>query len=443
MTTGSLDRHKLLLPRLLWLTILFIPLLLNLNVLLKLTKGGSAGDRVDIDMDHPSSFEYDVGNNTTRQMIECTWFNRTSKKTYTAAVTAEDFYADRRQCGHSFKADTVAFHVGKGGGGTLQKHLGLSVIWVHPRPNQKINEQLRQGPLRTLIFNVRDPIDRFVSAFNWRVIILCHPNDERYRGRKKKGRKGKIGATRRPDEFCKEGYEEEEILLRETYQLNPNVLAEALCDESSLQRRAKEDFLNIHHNTTLTQWLDFLIEPDLANNITDDGINEFMVLPVEKRYGANETRFERHIENARWHLLNNRYGADAVKEMMQLSQQKEEKRRRKMKKNEAHLHSSSKFINSTKPMLTALGECCLARHLIDDYRLIQSMLGTGNTESSHFTDAGLDPLNGAHSVIQMACSWGDEQQQESCRGDLISMLSRRAKYFDTSKGSCSTIASTE
>mmetsp|Transcript_13181 Transcript_13181/g.19722 ORF Transcript_13181/g.19722 Transcript_13181/m.19722 type:complete len:238 (+) Transcript_13181:565-1278(+) len=232
-------------------------------------------------------------------------------------------------------------------------------------------------------------------------------------------------------------------MLRETYESNPNVLAEALCHDSPLRPRAEQDFGNIHHSTTLTQWLDFLIDPRLVKNITNDGIQKFLVLPVEKRSGANETLFEKHIENLQRHLLKNRYGVDASDKMMQLAQEKkvkkeEEKRRLNKPKRETHLHSSSKFHNSTKPMLTKLGECCLARHLMDDYRLIESMLGK---EKERTSNSVMDPLHGSHPVVQKACSWGDEQQQQSCRGDLASMLMRRAKFLDESKGSCSAILS--
>ena len=435
----SLSRQRMTLY--VWLTIAILPpLLLNFNSLLKLTQDSSTEDHDGIDMDHPSFID--------RVLLKCTTFDRETKTTSVTNVTPDDFYAEGSKCGHSFKEDTVAFHVGKGGGGTLMKHLGIGVNWVHPLPKSSINEQLQSGPLRTLIFNVRDPVDRFISAFNWRSIILCHPNDERHRGKKKIG-KGKrtVGGTKRPDEFCKDHYEEEEIMLRETYESNPNVLAEALCHDSPLRPRAEQDFGNIHHSTTLTQWLDFLIDPRLAKNITNDGIQKFLVLPVEKRSGANETLFEKHIENLQRHLLKNRYGVDASDKMMQLAQEKkvkkeEEERRLNKPKRETHLHSSSNFHNSTKPMLTKLGECCLARYLIDDYRLIQSMLGGGKASNIDLAIAGLDPLD-AHPVIQKACTWGNEQHKQECRGDLISMLMKRAKYLDESKGSCSAIVSAE
>ena len=472
----SLDRQRWLI---FYAVVVLLPLLLHLHTFLKLTTQATE-DHTDIDQPsnhdieaRPASNDIDATSSVglagvmtdidqpfnpsnhvvnDRSYIKCSATDRKTKTETVTDVTPEDFYAEGSKCWHSFREDTVAFHVGKGGGGTLQKQLGIGVQWVHPYPRSSINKQLQSGPLKTLIVNVRDPIDRFVSAFNWRNAILCHPNDERHVGKKLLMRGKKVGATKNPNDFCKDGYEEEEILLRETYQSSPSVIAEALCRDSPLRPRAKKDFGEIHHSTTLTEWLDFL-DPRLVENITDDGggIQQLIVLPVEKRSGANETMFETHIENARLHLLQHRYDADVGKEMMILAQEqelkKEETRRLKMKgkpKAETHLHSSAKFYNSTKPTLTPLGECCLARFLTDDYRLIQSMVGGATTGNRDLTIVGLDPLDGAgaHPVIQKACSWGDEKQQQLCRGDLLSMLMRRAKYFDVD-ATCQAIVSSE
>ena len=38
---------------------------------------------------------------------------------------------------------------------------------------------LTSGEANTLVLNVRDPVDRFVWAFNWRTILLCKPDDDR------------------------------------------------------------------------------------------------------------------------------------------------------------------------------------------------------------------------------------------------------------------------
>ena len=423
-----------------WLSILLLPLLLHFSIFLKLTLEGATQGHPDIDIDHPSFLDHAANNDGV--ILECTFRDRKAMTTNITHVTTEEFYAEDSKCGHSFREDTAVFHVGKGGGGTLQEKLNIGVTWVHPHPKPSINEKFQNGPLRTLIFNVRDPVDRFVSAFNWRSAILCHPDDKRHRGQNR--------ATRSPNEYCKEGREEEEAMLRETYQSSPSALAEALCHDSPLRPNAEQDFTKVGHNTSLTEWLDFLIDPRSVKNIKDDGIQHFIVLPVEKRSGANETLFEKHIENLGHHLLSMRYGSDASNKMMRLDREqklkREERRRRKMNdrpNSEAHLHSSAKFFNSTKSTLTKLGEGCVARYLSDDYRLIQSMLGGGENSRVDFAVAGLDPLNDAHPIIQKACSWGDEQQQQSCRGDLKSILTRRSKYLDESKGSCSAIVNAE
>ena len=86
-----------------------------------------------------------------------------------------------------------------------------------------------------------------------------------------------------------------------------------------------------------------------------------------------------------------------------------------------------------------MGECCLARFLADDYRLIQTMLG----HESDRVNAVVEPLAGAHPILTMACTWGNEEQQQLCRLDLRSMLMRRALYLDESKGSCAAIVSSD
>jgi hypothetical protein len=45
----------------------------------------------------------------------------------------------------------------------------LNLRNVHPTINEKSVQDLMNGPLTSLIFTVRDPVDRFVSMFNWRL----------------------------------------------------------------------------------------------------------------------------------------------------------------------------------------------------------------------------------------------------------------------------------
>ena len=273
-----------------WLTGLLTILLLQL-----LLNNFSSLFRLIPDIDHPSLLNHASNNDSV--VLECTFRDWKTKTTNVTHVTPGEFYAEDSKCRHSFREDTAFFHVGKAGGGTLLEHLderwGFAMrgdssgfTLVHPRPKLSINKQFQNGPLRTLIFNVRDPVDRFVSAFNWRNAILCHPDDERHRENS-----SSLRATTFPNIWCKEGSEEEETMMRETYQSSPSVLAEALCHDSPLRSNAEQDFNKVLHATTLTKWLHFLIDPRSVKNIKDDGIQQFIVLPLEKRPGANVTLF--------------------------------------------------------------------------------------------------------------------------------------------------------
>ncbi|KAL7552186.1 hypothetical protein ACHAWF_015444 [Thalassiosira exigua] len=325
----------------------------------------------------------------------------------------------------SFRNDTVMFHVGKAGGGTIKAKLKVKVREVHPRPRNKVIEKLQRGPMRNLIINIRDPVDRFVSAFNWRRVVLCHPNDDRI------SRKHGGAAYRYPHTRCKLN-KEEEMLVRQTYESNPSKLAEALCKDSPSHDQAAENFARIAHSTTLNEWLAFLVDPSLRGDILDKkGLQTLLVLPLEIRANVSTLRFEEYIDRLGVALLEMRYGTKAAAEM------ECEKQAPVALTKEQFLHSSASFLNSTKSRtLTPLGECCLTRYLKGDYRLIRTMLGERRAGDED-TVMAMRPLQNTHPVIETACSWGGEDQQRSCRGDLMSMLMRRAKYLDDAKGSCS------
>ncbi|KAL7536421.1 hypothetical protein ACHAXR_008253, partial [Thalassiosira sp. AJA248-18] len=327
----------------------------------------------------------------------------------TQLVSISEFY--KNNCVHRFK-DTVTFlHVGKGGGGTVEyslksNHIGVSKM--HPFPNQKRIEDITKNsqPPHTLIINIRDPVDRFVSAFRWRQVVLCSPGDKRQRGG---------AAWNDPHNRCITA-KKEELMLRENYGSNPNVLAEALCEESPLHQKAVEDYSLLMHGTPLADWLNIFIEPAVDKDY-DGGIQNFIALPLE-----NRGHFEQHIERLSLHLLQMRYGNTTSSNIL--------KQRPKIKettsKGKAE-HSSRNHSNSSEAALSQLGECCMVKHFQSDYQLIQTMLLQ--------THKVLDRMN-THPIIGNACKWGDGEQQKLCRSDLESLVSRRDKYFDWST-SCS------
>ncbi|KAL7552992.1 hypothetical protein ACHAWF_016236, partial [Thalassiosira exigua] len=333
---------------------------------------------------------------------------------------------------YSFRNDTIMFHVGKAGGGTILNTLVVDVKWVHPHPTHHHIKQLQRGPARTLIINVRDPVDRFISAFNWRLVVLCHPDDERERSL--------WGATHNPSEICKPNHKEEEVLLWQTYKSNPSMLAEALCKDSLSHSRAVKDFVQLHHSRTLTQWLKFLIDPSMRGGISNKGIQTLLVLPLEKRPNETKPRFEEYIYRLGLHLLETRYGKEAATKMAQENDETEEVEEGEGEgegeendddelEEKSYRHSSVGFFNSTTPRtLTPLGECCLVRYLKGDYRLIRTMLGDVRA-NDEVAAMAIRPLANAHPVIKKACTWGGEDQQQSCRRDLMSILTRHARYL--------------
>ena len=98
-------------------------------------------------------------------------------------------------------------HLGKAGGGTIAstilQHWGYKMEQCHGNAKNCFSDP-DEGYVdgwdeRLLFLTIRDPIDRFVSAFNWDVKQTCRPqhNDTRQIATKS------ILAVQYPDEYCK------------------------------------------------------------------------------------------------------------------------------------------------------------------------------------------------------------------------------------------------
>jgi hypothetical protein len=62
--------------------------------------------------------------------------------------------------------DTILLHIGKGGGGSVQERMEIwqvDFLYCHPNPRPK-----KHSNAPNWLINIRDPVDRFYSAFNWR-----------------------------------------------------------------------------------------------------------------------------------------------------------------------------------------------------------------------------------------------------------------------------------
>jgi hypothetical protein len=372
-----------------------------------------------------------------------TCFYKRKERWYKEVVTPDVFWSKNR-CKFRVGLDTVYFHQGKTGGGAvgyMGEKYRLNLRNVHPTINEKSVQDLMNGPLTSLIFTVRDPVDRFVSMFNWRLLTLCHPGDKRkktiapqdakapnekeYGGKhryfKHTGTRKIIGRhTERPDKYCLSTRAEQEKTLRVNYKGDPNVMAESLCEESSNYEQAVRDLTDINHSTMISQWLEFLIDPKTVRNITTDGIKNFIAVPLNSRFEDNlNAMFEI--------MLKERYG-DNILDYMGNRPAKQLKLK---KTKERTAHSSEKHGKDMPKKLTKLAECCLTRFYQNDYQVIQTMLG-------YDANAALKPIEGAHEVVSKACDWGDSKHQESCKEDLHSMIKLRSHYiFGSEQQTCS------
>jgi hypothetical protein len=361
-----------------------------------------------------------------------TCFINTSEGWIQKMVPISNFWG-RRSCKFYLGRDTAYFHQGKAGGGTVGVHATkyrLGLRSNHPVPDDFTVHDLMNGPLTSLIMSIRDPVDRFVSIFNWRLLTLCHPDDTRQktvtvgdlerfiisenREQEIVRLKKKVGRhTDRPDRYCLSTRVEQEKILRETYRGDPNIMAEALCENSANYEQAVSDLSDINHSMMISQWLEFLIDPAMVRNITERGIQHFMAIPLTPQ-------FEEYIEMLFSELLLNRYGNNVLQEMAQYM--RGSNKRSFERKRERGAHSSVVHGYANSSALSKLAECCLTRHYEKDYRVIQSMLG--DDEASV-----LQPIREAHPVLRTACEWGSMQQQELCRNNLLSMLKRRSAFF--------------
>jgi hypothetical protein len=140
----------------------------------------------------------------------------------------------------------VMLHVGKAGGGTFDLrtrqwwHVTLEKT-CHPQPCLHASYDLARVNETTVFISVRDPVDRYVSAFYWRLQLWCRSNSSHY----KETRIAGGPATRFPDQYCGHYRPAEREVLFTRYRENANLLAESLCNDNGNDNNGNDD-----NNTT-------------------------------------------------------------------------------------------------------------------------------------------------------------------------------------------------
>lgn len=236
-------------------------------------------------------------------------------------------------------------HMGKTGGGTIAQRLRgkwrVGMKQCHPWPCHPPNMQKNHPHF---LISLRDPVDRFVSAFYWRVLRICHPQVER--------RTQNTSSKCLSDDPEYVGRPETKILFYRYHQ-NASLLAQDLCSENSTKAQIANESIKeiLHAQHSIRDWLDF---PWDAKR----------VYPLIAEAGAQD--LEEQLDET-MHLLFNItqfVPADAFPPRAALA-----KARKHLAGHEKNDHSSV----SAKIPLTEAAERCLERYYHDDYKLLQEI----------------------------------------------------------------------
>jgi hypothetical protein len=251
-------------------------------------------------------------------------------------------------------APALFLHVGKAGGGSIEHRAAfkwhIALCRCHPDPCPRLVD----GSSHYLI-NIRDPIDRFVSIFNWRMLVLCHPNGD-------PRTPVAVGAFQDTEHLCEmemPSNRDEIRALFYTYQADVNRLAESLCPATEASLDAEPDLVLIRHMPTLMDWLgaDWRnFHPKLFPIIQDGSVDFDQQVDDAMVWLYNETRFERQED---FDVRANK----ALQFQTELSEYEETAAAID------HRHSSG-----VHPKLTKDAERCLARRFQDEYQILKEMV---------------------------------------------------------------------
>jgi hypothetical protein len=249
-------------------------------------------------------------------------------------------------------APALFLHVGKAGGGSIEHRAStswkLALCRCHPDPCP----QLVDGSTHYLI-NIRDPIDRFVSIFNWRMLVLCHPQGDH----RTPVRQGAFEDTKTLCEMEMPHNQDEIRILFHTYQGDVNRLAESLCQATEASLDAEPDLTFIRHTPTLLDWLGVdwpRFHTKLFPIIQDRSVDIDQQVDDAMLWLYNETKFETQEDF-------DFRSDEALRFKAELSAVEDT--------SVDHLHSSG-----LHPQLTNDAERCLASLLAGDYRIIKEMI---------------------------------------------------------------------
>mgnify|MGYP006979934933 CR=1 FL=1 len=216
-----------------------------------------------------------------------------------------------------------------------------------------------------LLLNVRDPANRFVSAFDWAHLILCDRGagvvDPRLNFT------GHIGE--RWDLACKHGQKEVSRMLSDDYHHDANEMAEAMCargDQAVHDKAARDLKTILHANTPLVEHIGGV---ELFNALLQNESFSFSAVPLEEGFDfvslidSTVSVFVRNAMSKKDFFQSLRYS--------RLYDLTEGPRRAQITS-----HSTHRFGNNVSTLSEA-GLCCMVRYYRQDYQLLPKFRDVG------------------------------------------------------------------
>ena len=283
----------------------------------------------------------------------CELIHPNSKQTSDARIAKDDVM---EQPPISYRLDdsvATILHVGKSAGGTLVER--AFQCWrtfmrvCHPRPCRPQQQQISKSSSNGIIITLRDPIDRFVSSFYWRLLVVCDYNDKRRRNK---------AAAHNPQRYCNRPLHGERKVM-EYYHRDASRFAERLCTADATTNQT-ERTLAMQNLQSMEHAKYTLHDHWLNKNVVSWSPENLFPIVTE----SNLTDIERQTDQAiQW--LHDRTHFESSSDFRQRARYAQQRR----VAGDVSRHSSRGY----QKKLTAAAERCLARYFHKDYELLREL----------------------------------------------------------------------
>ena len=331
-------------------------------------------------------------------------------------------------------------HPGKAGGGTMVTtfHDTVHITLKKVCHNFACPQQFTDNPDNdSFLILIRDPVDRYHSAFNWAMTVNCNPDDTKETRTKVDYLPSKLDECRKVESAK---HDERWVLeaLWKKYKQNSSLLAEALCFEPNEPEyiEAENILRSMHHaKYFLTDWFlmngndDYDLDPDKRKSLLET--NQVVGIVLEHGFDFEaQIRALGHwildlegitssTDITSWNDSVEAYEAKKTKSKAKKTKSKAKKKKpknhdvneleeqsrhnRRERQNLRTLIDDNSHIHQSQGLLMSkLGECCMARYAKRDYSIIKDL---------------------AHYICNI------DGVQDDCRDALASMYDRREKFL--------------